>query len=165
MSVRAVRDTVRKGRAITGESVKQNPYEAVAQISNAVTRPGPLTTEWWSVIMAGAVSSVLAAIGLPGSSAAQVAGIVAPVVLALVYAFVRTQHKGALADALQAVFPQANEAAQASSVSPGQNGQQPTTPESAAVAAPEPLALGAGRGSPIAPAEAPTPAQAVPAGH
>ena len=44
MSVRAVRDAVR-GTAITAESVKQNPYEAVAQITNAVTKPGVLNPE------------------------------------------------------------------------------------------------------------------------
>jgi hypothetical protein len=162
MSVRAVRDAVR-GTAITAESVEQNPYEAVAQITNAVTKPGALTTEWWSVIIAGAVSSVLAAVGVPGSSAAQVAGIVAPVVLALVYAFVRTQHKGTLADALQAVFPQARAAAQASAAAPGQNGQQ-AAPASAVAAPPQALTLGAGAVAPAAPAEAPKPAEAVPTG-
>src|SRR5262249_29954758 len=74
---------------------------------NTVSRPGPLTTEWWTVLIAGAVSSVLAVVGLPGSAASQVAGIVAPIVIALVYAFTRSRTKGALADALKAIFPQA----------------------------------------------------------
>lgn len=92
---------------LTQADVQNNPHAAVAQLANTVTRPGPLTTEWWSVLIAGAVSSISAAIGLPGPAAAQVAGIVAPIVLALVYAFVRARTKGALAEALKALFPQA----------------------------------------------------------
>jgi hypothetical protein len=95
---------------LTAEAVKANPSAAIAQISNTITRPGPLTMEWWSVLIAGAASAALAAAGLPGSSAAQVAGIAAPIILALVYAFVRAQTKGALADALKAIFPQATTA-------------------------------------------------------
>jgi len=81
--------------------------KAVANMTNTATRPGPLTTEWWSVLIAGAVSSVLGAVGLPGPVGAQIAAIAAPIVLALAYAFVRGQTKGALADALTAVLPQA----------------------------------------------------------
>ncbi len=94
-------------RQLTPESVKANPMAAVAKIANTVSRPGPLTSEWWSVIIGGGVSSLLAAVGLPGPTATQVAAIAAPVVLALVYAFVRARTKGALADALKAIFPQA----------------------------------------------------------
>jgi hypothetical protein len=98
-----------KYNSVAKEDVaKSTSAAAVAQVASTVARPGPLTTEWWSVLVAGAASSILAAIGLPGSAAAQVAAIVAPVVLALVYAFVRTQTKGALADALAAIFPQAD---------------------------------------------------------
>jgi hypothetical protein len=81
--------------------------QAMANAVNTASRPGPLTTEWWTVLVAGALSSTLSAVGLPGSAAAQVAAIVAPIVLALTYAFIRAQTKGSLASALTAVFPQA----------------------------------------------------------
>jgi hypothetical protein len=81
--------------------------QAIANASNTVSRPGPLTTEWWTVLVATAVSAVLGVVGIKGSAGAQVATIVAPIVLALAYAFVRAHTKGALADALRAVFPQA----------------------------------------------------------
>lgn len=90
------------------------PTEAVTRIANTINRPGPLTTEWWSVLIAGALSTVLAVIGLPGSAATQVAAIIAPIALALVYAYVRSRTKGALADALTAIFPQALSQASAS---------------------------------------------------
>ena len=98
---------VKRTQKVTAEEVAKDPKTALAQVANTAARPGVLTTEWWSVILAGAISSVMAIVGLPGGTATQVAGIVAPIVLALVYAFVRSQTKGALADALQAVFPQA----------------------------------------------------------
>jgi len=98
--------TLRKN-LVTPTATDQNPV--VAQISNTVTRPGALTTEWWTVVIAGAVSTVLAVTGLPGSEAAQVAGIVAPILLALIYVFVRSRTKGALAEVLKAVFPQADD--------------------------------------------------------
>lgn len=94
---------------VQSNDTKADPV--VTQLSNTVARPGALSTEWWTVLIAGAVSSALAVIGLPGSAAAQVAGIVAPILLALAYAFVRAHTKGALADALEAIFPQAGSAA------------------------------------------------------
>jgi hypothetical protein len=96
-----------RNKLLTADEVQKNPSAALAQISNTAARPGPLTTEWWTVLIAGAVSSVLALVGVPGSAAAQVAGIVAPIAIALVYAFVRAHTKDALADALKAIFPQA----------------------------------------------------------
>ena len=101
--------TLRKAQVQT-TGAAQNPV--VAQIANTVTRPGALTTEWWTVVIAGAASAALALTGIPGSEAAQVAGVIAPIVLALVYVFVRTRTKGALAEVLQAVFPQADAPAQ-----------------------------------------------------
>jgi hypothetical protein len=95
---------------VPATSTEQNPV--VAQIANTVTRPGALTTEWWTVVIAGVASAVLALTGIKGPEAAQIAGIIAPIALALVYVFVRTRTKGALADVLQAVFPQANAPAQ-----------------------------------------------------
>lgn len=97
-----------RNAAVTAEELQQNPLAGVAQISNTVTRPGALTTEWWSVVIAGVVSTVLALTGLPGSEAAQVAGIIAPILLAVIYVFVRSRTKGALAAVLQGVFPQAD---------------------------------------------------------
>ena len=108
---------------VQATSTKQNPV--VAQISNTVTRPGALTTEWWTVVIAGAASAGLALTGVPGSEAAQVAGIIAPIVLALVYVFVRTRTKGALADVLQAIFPQADAAPQGDPNSPAEGEAEP----------------------------------------
>ena len=109
---------------------------AVAQIANTVNWPGPLTTEWWSVLIAGGASSLAAAIGLPGPAAAQVAGIAAPIILALVYAFVRAQTKGALADALKAIFPQAQDVAGAGGADVGGPGGGVATGASGTAGAP-----------------------------
>lgn len=88
--------------------------QAVAHATNVVTRPGIFTTEWWTVIGGGGLSAILAAVGVSGPAAAQVAGIAAPAVLALVYAYARSQTKGALAAALKVVFPPAPAAAEPS---------------------------------------------------
>ena len=56
---------------VPATSTQQNPV--VAQISNTVARPGALTTEWWTVVIAGAASAVLALSGVPGSVATRVA--------------------------------------------------------------------------------------------
>jgi hypothetical protein len=85
----------------------QPHVQAMANAINTASRSGPLTTEWWTVLLAGALSTTLGTLGLPGSAAAQVAAIAAPIVLALAYAFARAHTKGALASALTAVFPQA----------------------------------------------------------
>lgn len=124
---------------VTPTSAAQNPV--VAQISNTVTRPGPLTSEWWTIVIAGAASTVLALTGLPGSDVAQVAGIVAPIVLALIYALVRLRTKGALAEVLQAVFPQADDPTPpidpgAVSGSPAPASAEPNGNQPATVAAP-----------------------------
>jgi hypothetical protein len=99
---------------VSEASAKANAENAknasLANMANTAARPGALTTEWWTVLIAGAASYVLAKIGLPGPTAAQVAGIAAPILLALVYAYVRARTKGALADALKAIFPQAGDA-------------------------------------------------------
>ena len=80
---------------------------AIAAIANTVARPGPLTTEWWTMLLGGGVSALLAQVHLPGGTAAQVSAIAAPVIVSLVYAFVRSHTKGALADILKELFPQA----------------------------------------------------------
>jgi hypothetical protein len=82
--------------------------QAIANLSNTVSRPGPLTTEWWTVLVATGLTTLLGIVGVKGSTATQLAATVAPVVLALAYAFVRAHTKGALANALAAVFPQAS---------------------------------------------------------
>lgn len=76
-------------------------------------------------MIAGAASAGLALTGVPGSEAAQVAGIIAPIALALVYVFVRTRTKGALAEVLQAVFPQADAPAQGDANPPAQGEANP----------------------------------------
>jgi hypothetical protein len=81
--------------------------QAIASLTNTVSRPGALTTEWWTVLVATALSTVLGIVGVNGSTATQIAATFAPIVLALAYAFVRAHTKGALADALSSVFPQA----------------------------------------------------------
>jgi hypothetical protein len=124
--------TLRKDR-VPATSAPQNPV--VAQISNTVSRPGALTTEWWSIVIAGAASAGLALTGIPGSEAAQVAGIIAPIVLALVYVFVRTRTKGALAEVLHAVFPQADGPGPGGSNPPAQGGSNPPAQSEAAPAA------------------------------
>jgi hypothetical protein len=53
---------------LTADQGQKDPKAAVAQIANTVARPGPLTTEWWTVLVAGAVSSVLA-LGLHATTA------------------------------------------------------------------------------------------------
>jgi len=91
----------------TGPNATANE-QAIANLSNTVSRPGPLTTEWWTVLVATGLTTLLGIVGVKGSTATQLAATVAPVVLALAYAFVRAHTKGALANALAAVFPQAS---------------------------------------------------------
>jgi hypothetical protein len=81
--------------------------QAIAHLTNAVSRPGPLTTEWWTVLIATTLSTVLGVVGVKGSTGTQIAATAAPVVLAIGYAFVRAHTKGVLAQALSAAFPQA----------------------------------------------------------
>jgi hypothetical protein len=82
--------------------------QAIAHLTNAVSRPGPLTTEWWTVLIATLLSTVLGVVGVTSNTATQIAATAAPIVLALAYAFTRAHTKSALATALSAIFPQAS---------------------------------------------------------
>jgi hypothetical protein len=89
-------------------SAPSDPVDAaLAAASNSLARRGYLTTEWWTTIIGGALSAVLALVHVSGSNATHVAAVAAPALLAGLYAFTRTMHKSALATALGAVFPQA----------------------------------------------------------
>jgi hypothetical protein len=82
--------------------------QAVLQaVSQSLVRRGYLTTEWWTTIVGGALSAVLALIHINASSATHVVAVAAPALLAALYALTRTMHKSALASALADVFPQA----------------------------------------------------------
>jgi hypothetical protein len=81
--------------------------DMLTQISKSLIPRGYLTTEWWTTIIGGAVSAVLALVHVSGSNATHVAAVVAPAVLAALYAITRTMHKSALASLLGDVFPQA----------------------------------------------------------
>lgn len=95
-----------KYQSLTPEHVKENPNGAVAQITSTLALPGSADDGMVDGSCCRSVSSVLALVGLPGSAAAQVAGIVAPIVIALVYVFSRARTKGALADALKTISSQ-----------------------------------------------------------
>lgn len=121
---------------------------ALAAVSKSLTRRGYLTTEWWTTIIGGALSAVLALVHVKGSSAAQVVAIAAPAVLAALYAIVRTMHKSSLASALGDAFPQA--AGGAPAVTPAaQAVQQPAVgPADAAPAATVPITAPVAQTSP-----------------
>ena len=38
--------------------------QAIAHLTNTVSRPGPLTTEWWTVLIATTLSTVLGVVGV-----------------------------------------------------------------------------------------------------
>jgi hypothetical protein len=103
--------------------------QAIAHLTNTVSRPGPLTTEWWTVLIATTLSTVLGVVGVKGSAGTQIAATAAPVVLAVGYAFVRAHTKGVLAKALLAVFPQA-----ASNPPSGPSSDQTSAPSDASLA-------------------------------
>lgn len=85
-----------------------DPLQAVlADVSNSLVARGRLTTEWWTTLIGGALSAVLALVHVHGSTGTQIVAIAAPALLAGVYAIVRTMHKSALASTLRDVFPQA----------------------------------------------------------
>ncbi|MBV9311800.1 MAG: hypothetical protein JOZ73_13290 [Solirubrobacterales bacterium] len=76
-------------------------------MSSSLLPRGYLTTEWWTTIVAGALSAVLALVHVSGSSATHIVAVATPALLAAVYAIVRTMHKSALAATLRDAFPQA----------------------------------------------------------
>ena len=79
--------------------------------------------------------------GSPGSGAAQVAGILAPVLVSLVYVFVRGQEKRALADVLRLVLP-GGELGLPSVSSGGDEAPPEVAEETPVLAEPEALAVG-----------------------
>jgi hypothetical protein len=79
----------------------------LGSISGALVPRGYLTTEWWTTILGGALSAVLALVHVGGTAATHVAAVIAPAVLAALYAITRTMHKSQLASLLSDVFPQA----------------------------------------------------------
>jgi hypothetical protein len=97
----------------TGNDV---PQQVLADVTDSLSRRGFFTSEWWTTVIGGALSAVLALLHVSSSSATHVAAVVAPAVLAGLYAVVRTVHKSQLAGALSDIFPQAAQP-------PGQNGQ------------------------------------------
>jgi hypothetical protein len=82
--------------------------KAVADaVSDSLLRRGFLTTEWWTSIVGATLSTVLGAVGVPGGLTAQVVTILAPVLLAAIYALARTSQKSALAAVVASdLFPQ-----------------------------------------------------------
>ncbi len=106
--------------------------QAVLQeVSESLVRRGYLTTEWWTTVVGGAVSAILALVHINASSATHVVAVAAPAVLAGLYAVTRTMHKSALAAALADVFPQAA----GGTSPPPPSGQQAVTQDVAQVAA------------------------------
>jgi hypothetical protein len=79
---------------------------ALNAVSESLVRRGYLTTEWWTTIIGGAVSAILALVHINASSATHVVAVAAPAILAALYAVTRTMHKSALASALGDLFPQ-----------------------------------------------------------
>ena len=92
------------------DSPPQKPLQGnpLQDIASAVGRRGYLTTEWWTTVLAALLSAALGLVGLHGPAAAQVTGILAPILVAGVYAVVRTRHKSTLAQLAAAAFPQAD---------------------------------------------------------
>jgi hypothetical protein len=97
---------------------------AIQAVSDSLVPRGYLTTEWWTTIVGGALSAVLAVIHISASSATHVVAVVAPALLAGLYAITRTMHKSALASLLRDLFPQAAAAAAV----PGSTAQAAVTP-------------------------------------
>lgn len=101
--------------------------QALAAVSETLARRGYLTTEWWTTIIGGAVSAVLALVHITGSSATHVVAVVSPALLAGLYAVSRTMHKSALASALSDLFPQAGQGNAAVQAQAAQPVAQPAT--------------------------------------
>ena len=89
-----------------GRTILDDVLKAVSQ---SVERRGYLTTEFWTTLFGGALSVILAFVHVSASTAAQVAAVAAPALLAGTYAAVRTMHKSALASLLGDLFPQDSE--------------------------------------------------------
>jgi hypothetical protein len=129
--------------------------ELFAAVSKQLLRRGYFTTEWWTTIIGGALSTVLALVHVNGSSATHVVAVAAPALLAGLYAITRTLHKSALATALTELFPQATQPtgpggqgsstaqAGAPAAMPGGAAQSVVAPPSATPIAPAPPAAAA----------------------
>ena len=90
-------------------SGNSDPAQAALEaVSGSLARRGYLTTEWWTTMIGGALSAVLALVHINASSATHVVAVIAPALLAGLYAVTRTMHKSVLSSALGAVFPQAS---------------------------------------------------------
>jgi hypothetical protein len=100
----------------SGSPTNDVTQQVVTDVAESLSRRGFFTSEWWTTVIGGALSAVLALLHVSSSSATHVAAVVAPAVLAGLYAIVRTVHKSQLASALAGIFPQAAQ-------SPGQDGQ------------------------------------------
>jgi hypothetical protein len=116
------------------QSGNADPAQAALQaVSESLLPRGYLTTEWWTTIVGGTLSAVLAVVHISASSATHVVAVIAPALLAALYAITRTVHKTALASLLRDLFPQAV-AASAAPLSAGQpvqgggDGQVANTP-------------------------------------
>lgn len=112
-------DSTPSGNADGGQAVLQ-------AVSDSLVRRGYLTTEWWTTILGGALSAVLALVHIKASSATHVVAVVAPAALAALYSVTRTLHKSALASALATVFPQAAASTTAANPPGAQSTQSPT---------------------------------------
>jgi len=73
---------------------------ALQAVCNCLQRRGFLTTEWWTTVAAAGLTSVLAKIGVPGPTTVQIVSVLAPLLVAVVYAIARTAHKSALGTAI-----------------------------------------------------------------
>lgn len=89
-------------------------------MSDSLVRRGYLTTEWWTTVIGGALSAILAVVHINASSATHVAAVAAPALLAALYATTRTTQKSALASAIATVIPQATDGTPASTPSGAQ---------------------------------------------
>lgn len=73
---------------------------ALNAMSTTLQRRGYLTTEWWTTVAAAGLSLLLAIVGVNGPVAFQITAVLAPVLVASIYAVVRTVHKSAMAKLL-----------------------------------------------------------------
>ena len=79
---------------VSVNDAKADPNSSLSPITNTVARPGILTTEWWTLIVAGVTSAAIGIVGVSNNTATQIATTAAPVAVALIYAFVRGHTKG-----------------------------------------------------------------------
>ena len=97
-------------QADQGPAGSSDPAQAVLDdVSKSLVRRGYFTTEWWTTIIGGGLSAVLALVHVSGSSATQVVAVAAPALLAGLYAITRTMHKTAIARSVSDLFPQATQ--------------------------------------------------------